>query len=300
MMRVKAYAKINLYLDVLKKRSDGYHEVKTVIQEIDLADELVIKNRKSGIKISCSDKGVPVDRTNTVYKAVEILLEHIAHKSIKTKKLKLYKGIEIRINKHIPVAAGLGGGSSDAASALVALNKLWALRLSLRTLESLASKVGSDVPFFIKGGTAYCWGRGEKVKKLPSSGIFNIVLVNPAHGVSTKWVYENLKLRLTNNININIINKYARINRIKRQKSLRTSKLEQFLYNALEPTVIKRYPSIGEIKTLLASVGIKGILMSGSGATVFGILPTPKFAKKVKEVFGGRKSWIWVGKTRCG
>ena len=299
MVKVKAYAKINLYLDVIGRRSDGYYNIRTIMQKINLADELIVKGSKKGIKIICNKEGVPSDKSNTVYKAVELLREYVQNSGIKKEKFTRSKGVEIKIDKNIPVAAGLGGGSSDAAGVLIALNKLWDLGLSLRTLEGLGSRIGADVPFFIRGGTAYCYGRGDKIKRLQSLGTLGVILLNPGYHVSTKWAYGNLKLKLTNKKNDNIIQRYAHIQRLKGDRGLTIKKLEKFLYNDLEETVIKKYPSIGKIKYKLKKAGVEAILMSGSGSTVFGLVPTQKFAEKVKEVLQQDDNcWIWVGKTR--
>ncbi len=299
-MKIKAYAKINLYLDVIGKRADGYHNIQTIMQEINLADDLIIKSRKDGIKIICNQEGIPTDHRNLVYQAAKLIIEYLNKKNMRKAEFTKNKGVEIKICKNIPVASGLGGGSSDAASTLVALNKLWDLQLSVRILKKLGARLGADVPFFIEGGTAYCYGRGDKVKKLKSLGSLHIILINPCFPVSTKWVYKNLKLGLTNKKKNNIMHKYTYIQKLKAKKNLYFENLEKFLYNALEPTVKKKYSPIRIIKDTLKTMGLKTVLMSGSGSTVFGIVPTQKFAEQIKEVLTEKKSyWLWVGRTRC-
>lgn len=306
MVKVKAYAKINLYLDVVGKRTDGYHNVQTIMQEISLADELIIKLRREGIRIICNKKGVPADARNSVYRAVQLLREYKNQHNPKGSKSLQSQGVEIKIIKHIPVGGGLGGGSSDAAVTLVALNKLWNLGLSVNKLEELGGKIGADVPFFIRGGTAYGWGRGDILKRLKPLVPLYVILVNPGCQVPTKWAYENLKIGLTNKQNDNIIKKYAYIQRLKKSKfslakikNLTIKKLENFLYNVLTPTVIKKYPSIEKIQDELKTAGVKANLMSGSGATVFGLVSTRKSAQRTKEVLKQKESyWLWVGRTR--
>jgi 4-diphosphocytidyl-2-C-methyl-D-erythritol kinase len=305
MMKIKAYAKINLYLDITGKRPDGYHNVATIMQEITLADELLVKLCRQGINISCDKQDVPLDENNTVYKAIKVLKDYIEKYKIKSVKFARNPGADIRIIKNIPSGGGLGGGSSDAAATLKALNKLWGLGLSVKKLQDLGAKVGADVPFFIKGGTAYGYGRGDILKPLKPLVPLAVILVNPNYQVSTKWAYENLKIGLTNERKDNIITKYSFIQKIKTKKpgstGLIVQALETFLYNALTPTVVKKYPSIAKIQDTLRTRGVNTNLMSGSGSTVFGLVSTKKLAHETKEVLRQKAHyWLWVGMTRNG
>ena len=181
---IKSYGKINLGLDVLYKRQDGYHEIRTIMQQIDLSDTLVMREIEEDIELDCNNKELPLDSTNLVYRAWKKLQE----------KTGINKGIQINIHKNIPIAAGLAGGSSNAATVLKGLNELWNLGLSEEELREIGVEIGADVPFCIMGGTALAEGIGEKLTKLKSFKDKNLLLVNPGIGVSTAEVYGNLRL----------------------------------------------------------------------------------------------------------
>ena len=253
-LSIKAYAKINLAIDVIKKRPDNYHEVKMIMQSIDLFDIINLKNHDNDIKITSENKNLPLDNTNLAYKAAQILKEY-RHIS---------KGIHIHIDKKIPVAAGLAGGSADAAAVLIGLNKLWNLDLDMDTLMKLGAKLGSDVPFCIKGGTMLATGRGEILTALNKLPELFVILVKPKFDVSTAWVY--------NNFNKNQVIKTPNIENM--IIGLEEKNLDQVVENAanvLESVTIKRYPEIEKIKKLLINEGVLLTLMSGSGPTVFAL-----------------------------
>ncbi len=285
-MRIKAYAKINLLLQVLAKRSDGYHDLASVMQEIALHDLLIINKAVLGIKMHCSDPALPLDKNNLVYKAAVVMQEEARRLK------KPFSGLKIQIQKNIPIGAGLGGGSSDAAATLKALNKLWRLHLTEKRLAQIGAALGSDVPFFVSGGTALAQGRGEVLTPWLNIPSFRLVLVKPLLGISTAWAYKNLKISLTKQPkNIKIIHKNL--------MEKRFNQLKEYLQNDLEAVCINKYPLILEIKHRLLALGATAALMSGSGSTVFGLVPSRTVENRVKEVFSKAKGfWIWSGKTR--
>lgn len=269
-MEIIAPAKINLFLNVIGKRNDGYHEVETILQRIDLADSIILKKIPHGIKIHCDNKDIPVDERNLAYQAANILLDY--------SKIISDRGVEIEIIKKIPVAAGLGGGSSDAAATLLGLNELWKLGLSQEVLIQLACKLGADVPFFLEEGSisgkgiALGKGRGDELIKLnPLSKIW-VILGIPNIKVSTAWVYKNLKnLELKKEVLPDTFysNRCKMILSAVQKGDIK--RISQLLYNTLEDVTITHYPIISQIKNNLLEVRAKGVLMSGSGPSVFGI-----------------------------
>lgn len=285
-MKIKAYAKINLMLQVLGKRPDGYHDLASVMQELTLHDLLTILKTPAGITLTCSDRALSVDKSNLVYKAV------IAMRGEADRLKKPVSGVKVHLSKNIPVGAGLGGGSSDAAATLKALNKLWQLRLSNNRLARIGAKLGSDVPFFITGGTALAKGRGERLTVWRGIPAFRLVLVKPIMGISTAWAYKNLKISLTKQPkNIKIIHNSLR--------KTRFNQLREYLQNDLESVCISKYPSILEIKHRLLALGATAALMSGSGSTVFGLVTSRTVENRIKEVFSRAKGfWVWSGTTR--
>ncbi len=290
---IKAYAKVNLFLDVLQKREDGYHNIETLIQEIELADDITIQLVDKGIRIRCDDKDIPTGSRNTVYKAVQIISEYCKkHKKSSLKRC----GVDISIRKNIPVSAGLGGGSSDAAAVLCELNHLWRLDIPPEKLQELGARIGMDVPFFIKGGIAYCFSRGEKVQHLQPVPPLNIVMVNPGESVSTRWVYQNVKLGLTNIHNkAKIVYNILARNNVAPEASLLT---DYIFYNALEKVTIQRCTAVGQLKADLKALGSQAVFMSGSGPTVVGITDSPRTAEQIREVLLTKYNyWVWVGRT---
>ncbi|MFS0645356.1 4-(cytidine 5'-diphospho)-2-C-methyl-D-erythritol kinase [Siminovitchia sp. 179-K 8D1 HS] len=252
---IKAPAKINLTLDVLGKRSDGYHEVEMVMTTIDLADRLELNEVKEDrISILSHSRYVPGDERNLAYQAAKLLKERYG----------IRQGVEISINKVIPVAAGLAGGSSDAAAALKGLNELWQIGLSVEELAALGSEIGSDVAFCVHGGTALARGRGEKITKLSSPPSCWVVLAKPSIGVSTSEIYGNLDIsRIEHPDTEGMI------------RSIREKDYEgvcQKMGNALESVTLSMYPEVLHIKNQMKRFGADSVLMSGSGPTVFGLV----------------------------
>lgn len=262
-MELKAYAKINLSIDVLRKREDGYHDVKMIMQSVNLYDIIDFNIRENDIKLYCTDPYVPCDSRNIVYKALELL---------KTK-CRVQSGMEVDIDKRIPVAAGLAGGSTDGAAAIIAANKLWDLKMSYEDMVDIGRQVGADVPFCLKGGSALAEGIGERITELPFIGEVNIVLAKPPIQVSTKDVYQGLKL--------DEITKRPDTDRIIKALSEGNVKyVADNMINVLETVTVKKYPVIGEIKSIMVQFGALGSLMSGSGPTVFGLFQTKEDAEK--------------------
>ncbi|EIJ80092.1 4-diphosphocytidyl-2-C-methyl-D-erythritol kinase [Bacillus methanolicus PB1] len=252
---VKAPAKINLTLDVLYKRPDGYHEVEMIMTTIDLADRLELSLLdEDQIKIISHNHFVPDDERNLAYQAAQLL----------KKRFQVTKGASIRIEKTIPVAAGLAGGSSDAAATLKGLNKLWNLGLSLDELAEMGAEIGSDVSFCVYGGTALAKGRGEIITELPAPPTCWVILAKPSIGVSTADVYRRLDL-----------NRISHPNTKEMIKAIETkdySKICQNLGNVLEYVTMKMHPEVVLIKEQMKRFGADAVLMSGSGPTVFGLV----------------------------
>ncbi|MEW6381146.1 MAG: 4-(cytidine 5'-diphospho)-2-C-methyl-D-erythritol kinase [bacterium] len=255
-IKVIAPAKINLGLAVLGKREDGYHDIRTLFQAVSLHDELEFWPVREGIELVCEgDEDIPSGQDNIVWKAARLFLSRFSVPS----------GVRIRIRKTIPVAAGLGGGSSDAAATLKGLSELFQLTLPYEEQLMMGRQLGADVPFFLSGH-ACALGEGigadlTPVTPLPKSWI---VIVNPGFPIATQWVYAHTSLLLTNKSNhINMVQLFLRENDL--------SRIGYYLHNDLEAVVVKRYPVIAELTNRLFSAGAVGAVMSGSGASVFGI-----------------------------
>ncbi|WP_313802497.1 4-(cytidine 5'-diphospho)-2-C-methyl-D-erythritol kinase [Cytobacillus sp.] len=252
---VKAPAKINLSLDVLHKREDGYHEVEMIMTTIDLADRLELTLlEQDEIKIISHNRFVPDDQRNLAYQAARLLKERFHVKS----------GVEIAIEKTIPVAAGLAGGSSDAAAVLRGLNKLWKLGLSFDQLAEIGAEIGSDVSFCVYGGTALATGRGEIITKLPAAPTCWVVLAKPFIGVSTADVYRRL--------NLNGIHHPHTKEMIQAIEQGDYEGVCGHVGNVLEDVTFALHPEVAQIKEQMKRFGADAVLMSGSGPTVFGLV----------------------------
>ena len=251
----KARAKINLGLDVVKRREDGYHEVKMIMQTVDLFDELTIcKTEQPGIQITTNVGDIPVNEDNLIYKTAKLMLD----------KYSIQQGIAVHLKKVIPVAAGMAGGSTDAAATFTGLNQLFDLKIPDEELMKMAVKIGADVPYCIMRGTALSEGIGEILNPLPPMPRCPILIAKPAISVSTKYVYENLHANeLKEHPDIDGIVEAIKAEDIKGV----ASKLE----NVLETVTEREYPVITELKDFMKSHGALNAIMSGSGPTVFGI-----------------------------
>lgn len=265
-IEVDAYAKINLSLDVLNRREDGYHELEMVMQQLALKDTITIEERESGFSIDSNSKDIPLDSSNLVYKAYSIIKE----------KFNINRGIHIHIEKNIPVAGGLAGGSTDAAAVLKGLNTLWELNISEEQLMDIGVKIGADVPYCIMGGTALARGIGEKLTRLKSFSDRLILIANPGFSVSTAHVYNNLKLdKITDRPKTQLILKYI--------EDGNTEFVAKEMKNVLETVTISENPILNEIKNQMIKDGALGSLMSGSGPTIFGIFDNPESMEKCKR-----------------
>lgn len=247
-----APAKVNLILRVLRKRQDGYHDISTLMQPVAIYDEITVRvDEGSGITLSCSNPAVPADNTNLAWRAAELFLNHTG--------ITCRAGIDIK--KNIPAGAGLGGGSSDAASVLRGLNTLLDAGLGADDLMRIGASIGSDVPFFILGAPAIATGRGEVLEAVPLPRYW-YVLVNPGFEVSTAWVYKNLDLTKARQ---DYILSYSG------EVFENPDKLVTIMVNDLEAAAFGLHPGIRSIKDAVLSAGAVGALMSGSGPTVFGL-----------------------------
>jgi 4-diphosphocytidyl-2-C-methyl-D-erythritol kinase len=251
---IRAYAKVNLGLEILARRPDGFHEIRTVLQTIDLADDISIWPRARGIRLECVPPTVPADQSNLILRAASLLQRRFPGAG----------GARVLLTKRIPVGAGLGGGSSDAAAALVGLRRLWRLPVRFDELHSLAAELGSDVPFFLRGGTALATGRGEILQRQPGLGSVYFVLAVPGIPVSTAWAYCAVRIELTAQSNCITMLLSALPPR-------NIGKIARSLSNDLEKAVFPAHSLLPNIKRLLVAEGSIGALMSGSGSSVFGI-----------------------------
>lgn len=268
---VKAPAKINLSLDVLHKRQDGYHEVEMVMTTIDLADRLELSlSDNNQISIISHNRFVPDDNRNLAYQAAQLLKERFQVK----------KGVTITIEKNIPVAAGLAGGSSDAAAALRGLNKLWNLGLSLDELAALGSEIGSDVSFCVYGGTALAKGRGELITDLPVPPTCWVILAKPFIGVSTADVYRRLNLNTMNHPDTKVMIEALKTNNYK--------KVCENVGNVLEGVTLNLYPEVAHIKEQMKRFGADAVLMSGSGPTVFCLV---QYDSRMHRIYNGLRGF---------
>lgn len=275
-MQLKAYAKINISLDVIGKREDGYHLLRMIMQTIELYDLITINKSKTGININCNKAYVPKDERNLAYKAAKLFIDTYGIKS----------GVDIDIKKNIPVAAGLAGGSTDAAAVLKGMRSLFSPHISYEELMELGLRIGADVPFCIAGGTALCEGIGEKLTPLKTFKNHILVVVKPSFGVSTKEVYQSL--------DISKIHKHPKTEEI--IKAVESNDLKQVAYlmqNVLENITLRKHHILKDIKNEILRLGGIGVMMSGSGPTVFGFFDDmmkaghcyDKFKEKHNEVF---------------
>jgi 4-diphosphocytidyl-2-C-methyl-D-erythritol kinase len=268
----KAPAKINLLLDVIRKRDDGYHEVEMVMTMVDLADRLELEELPRDQIVLSSQAGfIPLDEKNLAFQAARLIKERCG----------VTRGVYMHLDKRIPVAAGLAGGSSDAAAALRGLNRLWGLRLSGYELEALGAELGSDVPFCIRGGTAVARGRGEQLESITAPPQCWVVLAKPPIHVATADIYGQLRAKA-----LKTHPSTARMLEAIRRQSF--SDMCDSLGNVLETVTLERYPEVRQIKECMMKLGADGVLMSGSGPTVFGLVAKET---KLARIYNGLRGF---------
>ncbi|MBT3605218.1 MAG: 4-(cytidine 5'-diphospho)-2-C-methyl-D-erythritol kinase [Candidatus Latescibacteria bacterium] len=270
MIAEKAPAKLNLGLQILGKRSDGFHDLVSIFQTIDLFDRLIFDVAKRGETIfSCDDPKLPSGRDNLVCQAVDVFRQATG----------IDNGIQIHLEKRIPYGAGLGGGSSDAATVLLALNRIWEAKLSLDQLRDLGLVLGSDVPFFIQKGTALVHGRGEQLKYIPWHGQVVYVLVAPEFEVATGWAFANYKKALTGK------GGYATFLNCVNPDEIYISELLQHLENDFLPLILQTHPEVAQILSEFKKHGATSASLSGSGSTLYGVFEDVKTANNAFSVF---------------
>jgi 4-diphosphocytidyl-2-C-methyl-D-erythritol kinase len=272
MIRKLSPAKVNLYLRVLRKRRDGYHEIASLMQRISLCDEMIFRPAAEGIRVRCPGSPLPENEENIVFRAAEAFFARANHIS---------QGIDITIIKIIPVAAGLGGGSSNAATTLVTLNELCGYPCTKEDLMKIGVTLGADVPFFIFERTAWAFGIGEHLQVAEDIPSFSLLLVNPGFALSTKMIYQNLNLRLTNGTIHYSIPRFLTVHDVAKG-----------LFNDLETVSIKMHPVLADIKKNLMTYGALGALMSGSGPTVFGLFENEQQAIVAEKALAGMNGWV--------
>lgn len=285
-LRVRCPAKVNLGLWILGRRPDGYHEIETYLQAVSLEDEITLESGSLGLTLHTVGRSIPGPGPNLIERAWALLEE--------SRLLPRAAGVRARLLKRIPVGAGLGGGSSDAAGFLAGVSRLFHLDLDAATLDSLAARLGSDVPFFLRGGLAHATGRGEQVRHLCPIGPFWVVLLTPANAISTTWAYAQITKELTRNVP---------------PASLLASAIQQHdlegvanaMWNAFEGVILRQHPRVADLKRALASTigsgGAMGALLSGSGSTVFGVAPSFSEAQAVSNAVGNRGAEVRVARS---
>lgn len=279
-MEIKAYAKINISLDVIGKREDGYHLLRMIMQTIDLYDIVSLSQIESGIKVKCDKYYVPTDERNLAYKAAKLFMDRYSVK----------KGVSINLIKNIPVSAGLAGGSTDAAAVLKLMNKVFNINATDSQLRELALELGADVPYCISGGTALCEGVGEQITELKNFRDKILVLVKPSFGVSTKDVYKSFDLSK--------VNVHPRTDEI--IKSINNDDIYSVaknMRNLLENVTVKKYKVISNIKKQMKDSGAIESMMSGSGPTVFAFFDDMLKAQRCYEEMKDKYNQVFITRT---
>jgi 4-diphosphocytidyl-2-C-methyl-D-erythritol kinase len=278
---IPSFAKINWTLEILGRRADGYHELRTILQTVDVCDQLQFATTDAGIVLTCDNPEVPCDETNLIVRA-GLLLQELTGCD---------KGVRVDLQKRIPMGAGLGGGSSNAAVTLLALTRLWELEVAPRDLFRLGSQLGSDVPFFFFGGTGIGIGRGDEVYPMADIAAEHLLLVNPGVHVPTREIYGNLPSELTslpalNNMPFSLEAAYARMHGA-----------QWNLHNDLERPALALYPLIGQVKERLRELAAAAVLMSGSGATVFAVFESAAVRAQAMNALSHTEWWCAVTRT---
>jgi 4-diphosphocytidyl-2-C-methyl-D-erythritol kinase len=280
--------KVNLLLNILGKRADGFHELETVMQPVNFCDELSFERGGNGIQLSCSDKRLPVNSKNLVFRAAENFLSAA----------KISDGVKIHLEKKIPLAAGLGGGSGNAATTLLGMNEIFGSPLPIKALADIAESLGSDIPFFLQDKPALATGRGEKIQPLENFPALNgkaFLLIHPGFGISTPWAYQNLA-RFPEALN----GKAGRAtDLISKLQTNDWPAIADGFYNSLEAPALEKFPILGLFQEFLRANGALAALMSGSGSTTFAICENVSSAGSLAEKFKskfGENGWTAVVK----
>jgi 4-diphosphocytidyl-2-C-methyl-D-erythritol kinase len=280
-----APAKINLYLEILGDRPDGYHELVMILQSIDLADQIDLRaNGTDAIRIHCDHPQVPTNQSNLAYRAVELMAKQFPNVFAK------FGGVEITIKKQIPVAAGLAGGSTDAAAVLVGVDMMWQLGLTQPELQDLAAQLGSDVPFCLAGGTAIATGRGEQLSSLPAIDSLYVVLAKDRNlMISTAWAYQAYRSQFGHSYIRDTESLESRAARVHSGPMVNAifnkngSQIGQLLHNDLEKVVLPTTPQVSQLREAFQSSGALGTMMSGSGPTVFALCESETHAHEIEQ-----------------
>jgi 4-diphosphocytidyl-2-C-methyl-D-erythritol kinase len=281
-VEVRARAKVNLGLEVLGRRADGYHELRSVMWAIELADRVTLEASGDGIALECVAPDVPRTPDNLAWRAAELVRRETGSAT----------GVRIRIEKRIPVAAGLGGGSADAAAVLAGLGYLGRRRLGRRRLEALAVTLGMDVPFFLGRSPALAWGRGEELRPVQASTDLSLVIANPGFPLATRDVYARLEP--------GDYGDGRRVDALVTALRRGTAAVAAAVANGLERAAARLWPGLTEIKAALVGAGCLAALMSGSGPTVFGIAPSHRAALRIRDALGTQPWRLWVARTVTG
>ncbi len=264
-LQIKAFAKVNLFLEILARRPDGYHEIDSVFQEVDLADDLTLTDQPAELTLTCSNPAIETEH-NLAYLAARMLREVTGTR----------RGVHIEIQKNIPTGAGLGGGSSDAAATLAGLNRLWDLGLDRPQLVEIGQAIGSDVPFFLYGGTARVQGRGETVTPQVSAKPCYLVILFPDFSIPTEQVYKNLKLDLTSERRDGISMLHA-------LSQGQVSEVGLLMFNRLQPVALDLHPALQNHLHTFAQCKSNGVLMSGTGSSIFALHDSREAAQETYE-----------------
>ena len=285
-MRLKSPCKVNLLLNILGKRADGFHELETVMHPVNLFDEIEMSRSAGGVQLTCTDPSLPTDAGNLVHRAATAFLQ----------KTGIREGVRIHLEKKIPLAAGLGGGSGNAATTLLGLNELFGKPLAPAALDETAATLGSDIPFFLQSKPGLGTGRGEKIQPLdffPALAGSAMVLIHPGFGISTPWAYQNLA-RFPAALNGTPGRAQKLIARLQ-MADLRTAGAE--FYNSLEAPALDKYPLLSLFQDFLRENGAAATLMSGSGSTTFAVAENLATAEQLAEKFKtkfGETYWVAV------
>ena len=281
-----APAKINLYLEIIGDRPDGFHELVMIMQSVGLADRIDLQpSDTQNIYIYCNNPEVPTDETNLAYRAAYLMCSTFPQRYAN------YGGVSIKITKNIPVAAGLAGGSGNAAAVIVGINLLWKLGLTQPELQDLAAQIGSDIPFCVSGGTAIATGRGEKLDDIPPLNNMWVILAKYDNiSVSTPWAYQTYRQQYGDSYvsdPAGVRNRTAEVRSgglVNAIAHRNTAQIGQLIYNDLEKVVLSQYPQVAELKAAFAAQDVLGTMMSGSGPTVFALCESEAKAIAVEQV----------------